>query len=288
MTHISSELRLDLEIFVKEKIKEVIPVSGGDINECFMLHCENSKYFVKFNDANKYPQLFELEADGLRTMGSINGVHVPKIINTNSYAGKSFLILEYLTSTKASEESWKDLARSLAKLHLTKSEEFGYDKDNYIATLIQDNSKKKDWQTFYSENRLLKLGSKLLDRKLFTPRDLRSLGKFCLKINELYPKEQPSLVHGDLWSGNVYHSVDTFYLIDPAVYYGHREMDLGMTALFGGFPRDFYSAYNEVNPLSRGWQKRLHYSQLYPLLVHVALFGHSYLKGVRNILKEFE
>jgi len=121
-----------------------------------------------------------------------------------------------------------------------------------------------------------------------TDSDLKAFGNFFNRLPEIFPEEPPALLHGDLWSGNfMINQAGEAVLIDPAVYFGHREMDLGMSQLFGGFHRQFYSAYNEISPLKPGWEKRLDYCNLYPLLVHVNLFGGSYVHSVKQIIKPF-
>ena len=129
---------------------------------------------------------------------------------------------------------------------------------------------------------------KLFDAGDFSATDIRDADLFCNNLKTIFPSEPPSLLHGDLWAGN-YMIISSGYaaIFDPAVYCGHREMDIGMTKLFGGFDQRFYDAYNETYPLEKQWQKRLPITQLYPLLVHAVLFGGHYISNVKDIVKQF-
>jgi fructosamine-3-kinase len=118
-------------------------------------------------------------------------------------------------------------------------------------------------------------------------REMKNAELLCGKLNQLFPREHPSLLHGDLWSGNFMCSAKGPAIFDPAVYCGHREMDLGMTKLFGGFDNEFYEAYNHTYPLEKDWQKRVPLAQLYPLLVHAILFGGGYASNAANIIRSF-
>ena len=127
----------------------------------------------------------------------------------------------------------------------------------------------------------------LVDAALFSAEDLQQAGTFCTAAGNLFPQEPPALLHGDLWAGNFMISkTGEAAIYDPAVYYGHREMDIGVTALFGGFSQAFYDGYNEVYPLQQDWRQRLPLTQLYPLLVHAVLFGGHYVDSARAILKK--
>ena len=132
------------------------------------------------------------------------------------------------------------------------------------------------------------LVKRLVNTGILTQQDLTTAELFCKRTSELFPTEPPSMLHGDLWSGNFMISTDgNAAIYDPAVYFGHREMDLGMTKLFGGFDQRFYDAYDEVYPLEKNWLKRLPLTQLYPLLVHAVLFGGHYVTSARATMQQF-
>jgi fructosamine-3-kinase len=185
----------------------------------------------------------------------------------------------------ASPVSWEKLGRGLASIHQEQHINFGWESDNYIGSLVQVNTTYSDWHSFYTECRIMPLVKQLVDKGFFSDNDLNCALEWCSKLKDLFPAEPPSLLHGDLWSGNYMITAQADVAIfDPAVYYGHREMDLGMTLLFGGFDQRFYTAYNEAYPLQPGWQQRIAATQLYPLLVHAVLFGGHYVDNVRSEL----
>jgi fructosamine-3-kinase len=193
------------------------------------------------------------------------------------------------------KDFWEDFGMSLAEMHKKPQAYFGFEEDNFIGSLHQSNgtnastgpATKTNWAKFYAEERILPLVDKLITRGDLSKTDRTNAEKLCNKFDSLFPKETPSLLHGDLWSGNFMCAQNGKPCIyDPAVYYGHREMDLGMTKLFGGFDKKFYEAYHATYPLEKNWEQRIPLTQLYPLLVHAILFGGAYVGSVRDILKK--
>jgi fructosamine-3-kinase len=183
--------------------------------------------------------------------------------------------------------NWSAFGAALAKMHQVSAPQFGLGRSNYIGSLVQENTAKGSWAEFYSKLRLYPLMKKIIDRRLLTFDDGKRLDALVRELPSIYPEEKPSLLHGDLWSGNAAFSGNLPCIYDPAVYYGHREMDIAMTYLFGGFPNEMIVSYNSLYPLGRGWRERLEISQLYPLLVHSLLFGGTYTTQVKEILKRF-
>jgi fructosamine-3-kinase len=173
-------------------------------------------------------------------------------------------------------------------MHKQPQEYFGLNEDNYIGSLDQNNDQYSEWYSFYTECRIKPLVKKLFDTGDFSATDIRDADLLCNSLKTILPIEPPSFLHGDLWAGN-YMIISSGYaaIFDPAVYFGHREMDIGMTRLFGGFDQRFYEAYNEAYPLEKGWEKRLPITQLYPLLVHAVLFGGHYISDVKHIFSAF-
>jgi fructosamine-3-kinase len=166
--------------------------------------------------------------------------------------------------------------------------EFGWSSPNYIGSLPQSNKVTNSWASFYQEERLQPQLQLALDKKWLAQEDVPSTSLMMEKLQQLLPAAKPSLLHGDLWGGNYLISASGIpYLIDPAVYYGHQEVDLAMTRLFGGFDTSFYDAYNELLPPNDGWQDRTGLYQLYYLLVHLNLFGSSYLNSVLKWLRYY-
>lgn len=252
------------------------PVSGGCINHTHKIESSAGNFFIKFNSKTRFPGMFEAEAKGLTLLSEAKSIRTPEVILTGTYQAFSFIILEFIETGKRGEDYWENAGIQLAKLHRNTSKEFGLDHDNYIGSLPQSNKLHKNWVTFFISERLLAIGKEII--RPF-------IDKLEKSLNERIPRESPALLHGDLWSGNIMCGSDghaTFF--DPAVYYGHREMDLAMTRLFGGFSHEFYKAYHAEFPLENGFEERVDLYNLYPLLVHVNLFAGSYRDQVNAIL----
>ena len=270
------------------EINNVSSVSGGSINETLKLTTNIGKFFVKKNSASLYPEMFEKEAKGLNILAATNAITVPNVIASGQDDNIAFLILDFIESGQKRIDFWDHFAKKLASLHKNSSDYFGLNHDNYIGSLYQSNKKHDNWIDFFRSERL--------ERQVQLARDHGRMGKdvvdsferFYQKLPEIFPVEQPALIHGDLWGGNyMVNENGDAVIIDPAIYYGHREMDLGMSQLFGGFDSQFYKAYHHHYPLEKGWQQRMDYCNLYPLMVHVNLFGGGYLGSVKSILRKF-
>ncbi len=248
-------------------------VGGGSINDAYRLDgTDGTRYFLKLNDARHLP-MFMAEAAGLAAIAATNTLRVPRAIAHGESGGQGFLVLEYL------ELRWRGDARmlgeQLAALHRCVGDRFGFDRDNFIGTSPQPNSWTKDWVTFWREHRL---GFQLrLAGRNGNGGPLQSLGEELMeKLPAFFDNHtpHPSLLHGDLWSGNHAFLADgTPTLFDPAVYFGDRECDLAMTELFGGYPADFYAAYHATYPLDAGYATRKPLYNLYHILNHANLFG---------------
>ena len=193
------------------------------------------------------------EADGLRALRAA-GVRAPEPLADGHF--------EFLDLRRSGD--WTALGRMLAKLHRTTGPRFGWHRDNYIGALPQENGWCDDWAEFWRERRL---------RPQFKRAGMKP--EFFEELLKDH-RPSPSLLHGDLWNGNAGFTPDGPVMFDPAVYYGDREADLAMTELFGGFPREFYRAYNEAFPLDAGYETRKHLYNLYHLLNHLNLFGSGY------------
>ncbi len=265
-----------------------VPVHGGDINRAYCLTGQAEKYFLKVNEADRYPGMFEKEAQGLNALKNSSTLVVPGVIRSGVVGKEQYLLMQWLEKGSAQSDFWEKFGNGLALLHKREQASFGWPDDNYIGSLPQRNTGHDQWHLFYAECRILPLVKVLVDEKKFTKQEMVMATSFCKKLEELFPPEPPSLLHGDLWAGNYMITANgEAAIFDPAVYNGHREMDIGMTKLFGGFDRVFYEAYNQTYPLQQGWQQRLSLMQLYPLLVHAVLFGGHYVSAAREIIREY-
>lgn len=261
-------------------------VHGGDINDCYCLFTSTGKYFLKVNDKKKYPLMFEKEANGLELLLKNSTLIIPQVIKTGAYDDKQYLLLEWLEKGSPHKDMWEQFGQSLAMMHKHPQQYFGLSEDNYIGSLQQINGKYTHWHTFYAECRILPLIKSLFDSGAYSSKDVKTAEALCAKLEQLFPIEPPSLLHGDLWAGNYFvHSSGYATIFDPAAYYGHREMDLGMTKLFGGFDQRLYNAYDHHYRLEPDWQKRLPLTQLYPILVHAVLFGGHYVSSALNLIR---
>jgi protein-ribulosamine 3-kinase len=263
-------------------------VSGGSINQAYRLEVDGERFFIKVNSASKYPLMFELEAKGLQGLRAEGGPQIPEFV-ANGYADDdAFLILRWIESGRKPTEFGEVFGKQLATLHRQTHKLFGWEEDNYIGSLFQSNSRLKKWHEFYIINRLDPHVEMAFNSGLLSKQHIRNFNTLYSKLDSLVPDEVPALIHGDLWGGN--YLVDANgepVLIDPAVYYGHREMDLAMMYLFGGFDHEVFDHYHANFPLENGWRDRVPLNQLYPLLVHVNLFGLGYVGQVDGALQPF-
>ncbi|NIP57798.1 MAG: phosphotransferase [Gemmatimonadetes bacterium] len=273
------------------EIADLRSVGGGCINPSARLETgEGAAYFLKWNA--RHPGLFVPEADGLRALASSEAVRVPRVVGVKDGGedDPGWLLLEYVPRGSSGPGYGRRLGRELAALHRNRSDAWGWPSDNFIGSLPQPNRRRATWAEFWAEERL----QPQLARARASghrPGTEEAWAELFSRIEELVGPagdEGASLLHGDLWSGNVYPDTrGAPVLVDPAVYRGHREVDLAMTELFGGFPSSFLDAYRESWPLAPGYEEgRRALYQLYPLLVHVNLFGGSYVAATGRALRD--
>ncbi len=270
------------------------PVYGGDINHSYRLHLSNGKrVFLKCNTTQNAP-LFTAEAAGLEALRErgVIGVPQPLAVGTDEGRHISFLILEYVESAQPVKDYWEIFGHELAALHRAAQPPltggpFGFSADNFIGTTPQRNTLSASWVAFFRDFRLLPQIE--LARDILDPGTSRRLSRVLEHLEDYLPEPAfPSLLHGDLWSGNAVCGPDgKAWILDPAAYIGHFEAELAMTELFGGFPESFYSAYHEGNPIDTDYAERRNLYNLYHLLNHLNLFGTSYLRAVREISYQY-
>jgi fructosamine-3-kinase len=261
------------------------PVSGGSINETYRLEgVDGSRYFLKLNGA-RHMQMFVAEAEGLKAIAATNTICVPRPIAHGTADSHGFLVLEYLELSPRGDA--KLLGEQLAALHRCTGRNFGFAHDNFIGTTPQPNGWKNNWIDFWREHRL---GFQLrLAAQNGYNGQLQRLGEKLLDTLVAFfdgYSPQPSLLHGDLWSGNHASLPDgTPVIFDPAPYYGDRECDLAMTELFGGYAANFYATYREAYPLDAGYAGRKELYNLYHILNHANLFGAGYARQAEQMMQ---
>jgi fructosamine-3-kinase len=269
-------------------ILEIRSVGGGCINEAYSLKTNIGKYFIKYNSASAYPGMFEKEAAGLKLLADTKTIEIPKVLSSGENDTNAYLLLQYIESGESSRNFWNDFGTKLADLHRNTKDYFGLDHDNYIGSLVQKNNPHPDFFSFFISQRVEPQLKEARNKGSFSLSETRYFDSLFNTIHNIIPAEKPALIHGDLWSGNFMVTQNgSSCLIDPAVYYGHREADIAMTQLFGGFDPEFYHTYNQTWPMENNWQKRMDIFNLYPLLVHVNLFGGSYAQQVLRIIRQF-
>ncbi|PUZ21671.1 hypothetical protein DCC81_24075 [Chitinophaga parva] len=279
---------LSRQLGVKIQINRTVSIAGGDINDTYRIESNEGQWFLKMNNAQKYPGMFAKEYDGLQTLARTGAIKVPQPILYGTAGPHAFLVTELIEKGRLVSDFWENFAASLAQLHRHSQPNFGYHTSNYIGNLKQYNTAYSSWPVFYAMNRLLPLAREAYDQQKMDKETVKQLELLSKRLPDIFPSEPPSLIHGDLWSGNfMVGNNGKACIYDPAVYYGHREMDLAMTRLFGGFDTRFHYAYQAVFPLSHGWQSRIGVCQLYPLLVHYVIFGGSYFSDIKEVLNEF-
>lgn len=269
-------------------ITGIKPVSGGSINHVYRLEAMNRDLLIKLNKASLHPGMFNREADALGLIAATETIGVPEVIRTGIYDDYSFLLLEWIEKAPPTGRAMANLGRQLAAMHRCTSNAFGLDHDNFMGALHQSNKNHANWSAFFIQERLMPMVKMGAGLKHLTAKDQLNFDQLYNRLPELFDEGPPSLIHGDLWSGNyLIGENETPFLIDPALAFGNRECDIAMTTLFGGFSGPFYTAYNEAFPLANGWQERLGLWNLYPLLVHLNLFGAGYLYQVRENLVQY-
>jgi protein-ribulosamine 3-kinase len=259
-------------------IRSVRALSGGDINEAYAVTLDDERAcFVKTN-RRAPPGMFAAEARGLAWLAEARALRIPSVIA----ADDRWLILELVRPGTPTPSFDEDLGRGLATIHRVGAPSFGLDHDNFIGRLPQSNRPAGSWSDFYRDERLEPQVRLAADAGLMPPSLRRAFTRlFTVLPERVGPAEPPARLHGDLWGGNVMcDDRGGPCLIDPASYAGHREVDLAMMRLFGGFRDRTFAAYAESYPLAEGHAKRVPLYQIYPLLVHVNLFGGSYVESV--------
>ncbi len=268
---------------LEEALGEPLSLAGSGL----LRASSGKEYFLKTGPAS---EAFRCEANGLRELARSGAIPVAEAVTV----GDDFILTGYIARRAPAPGFFEEFGRSLARLHRFRGESFGFYEDNFIGANPQSNlaqgEERTDWAAFYFRKRLLPQ-YRLAERNGYaTARLRRGFLQMESRLESILQEseEPPCLLHGDLWNGNyLCGPEDRAILIDPAVYYGHREADLAMTRLFGGFPESFYRAYREEYPLPEGWEYRENLYKLYHLLNHLNLFGAGYLSDVEGVFSSY-
>ncbi|GAB4091392.1 fructosamine kinase family protein [Flaviaesturariibacter terrae] len=264
-------------------------VGGGSINSCGKVTlADGRRLFLKRNSAPNFPQLLSLEMAGLKFIAEPQLVRTPKVMDQWEDADYQYLLLEWIDQETPGPAFWEDFGRRLAALHATLGETFGGVPDNYMGSVPQRNVSHDNWTDFFLAERLLPAARRCQLRDLMGMDDIRRIERLIDPLDGLFADARPCRVHGDLWSGNFLCAAGGEpVLIDPAPYWGERSVDLAMTTLFGGFDARFYAAYDEVAALHPEHKAQWALMNLYPLLIHLYLFGSSYYGAIDRTLRSF-
>lgn len=260
-----------------------IPVAGADVNQAYRIVDKDKTFFLKLHHGVGQA-FFETEIRGLSELGQI--VRVPEVCQAGKTKDGGFLLMEWIEPGKGHSE---DIGNALAKLHRRYSNQFGFEENNFYGVLPQNNQQSASWTDFYINARLLPQVEIAKKYNHWNKKREAAFNRLLQTVAEKWQglKVTPRLLHGDFWGGNVFFSAEGEpVFVDPAVYYGHREMDLAIARLFGGFRHGFFSAYEEAFPLEDGWEERLPVYQLYYLLGHLNMFGESYGSAVDETMRQ--
>jgi len=260
-------------------------VTGGCINNGVQIATSIGESFFLKTNPTPPPDMFEREYEGLIAINKNNSLKIPKPY----HFGSNFILMEDLKPAQKIKNYWETFGRLLASLHNYKGEQFGFSSDNYIGRTPQVNTWTSDGFIFFKESRIRYIAEMVRKKGLIGDDIHHRILNLSNRITTLVPEQPPSLIHGDLWSGNaITDSTGGPAIIDPAVNYGWAEAELAMTTLFGSFPEKFYESYIEVNQLEPGYQSRFPFYNIYHVLNHVLLFGRGYLGMVIDILNLYE
>jgi fructosamine-3-kinase len=274
-----------VEHLLGQAVVATTPVAGGDICTSTRVRLSDGSSALVKTRAGAPEGFFETEARGLRWLAEPGAVDVAEVLAVEH----DCLVLRWIEPARPTAETAAALGRSLAGLHASGADEFGADQDGFIASLPLPNRPAPTWPEFFATRRVLPYLKLAFDRGHVEPEDVRTIEVLVGRITEVAgPEEPPARIHGDLWSGNVVWSIEHGTLIDPAAHGGHRETDLAMLALFG-LPhlQRLVDAYRDRHPLADGWEERQPMHQLFPLLVHAALFGGHYARRAAEAASRF-
>lgn len=262
--------------------------SGGCISHAAEIVTEEGAFFIKWGAAST-TNTFATEQRDLDMLQGKSSLRVPAPLSWGEMEGQYFLLMEAIEVGSNTAAYWENIGNGIAELHQHTAKDHGLLYDNFIGRLVQKNTFTSSWHQFFIEQRLNVQLELALKNKLVDTAFARKYTSLYDKLPNIIPDLPPSLLHGDLWSGNILAAVGNHAcVIDPAVYYGSREIEIAFTYLFGGFDPLFYKSYNNAFPLAKGFEERIPIYNLYPLMVHANMFGAAYLASVKSTINLFQ
>lgn len=272
---------------LNSNIAQKVELGGGDFAQSYRADLKDGRTVFIKTHRQPPPGFFSTEAAGLKWLRDSAKVNVPEVLGFSDEP--PFLALEWVEIGAGNADTEKTFGRELAQLHQMSFSCFGRPDSRTTGSQAVPNKPTESWAEFYATQRLLPLAQLAHDKSALSSKCISMLEKVCHRLTEFgAADEPPSLLHGDLWAGNrVIDCTNKSWLIDPAAHGGHREFDLAMMQLFGGYGQDCYAAYNEMFPLQSGWKDRVALHQLAPLAVHAIKFGGSYRSATQNALANY-
>jgi fructosamine-3-kinase len=267
-------------------VADTARLSGGDVAESFRMHLADGRTVFAKTHRSPPPEFFQTEANGLTWLRASGAVAVPEVLAVD----EGLLVLEWIDEGAPTATTEADLGRALAGLHRSGAECFGRSDRRTTGSRRLPNEPCDTWAAFYASQRLLPLARLAAEADALSPRSIQRLERVADRLPELGgPPEPPARLHGDLWGGNrLVDAAGRSWLIDPAAHGGHREFDLAMMRLFGGFGPDCFAAYAGDHPLAEGYEERVALHQLAPLVVHALKFGGGYVGAVNKALRALD
>ena len=272
--------RLNILSTIKSSVEQTLPLTGGSICHTQLLKTATGESYV-YKQLNNAPKdLFTCEQTSLATLAATGIFKTPKVYNV----GQNAILLQYIDIIESTNKHWYRLGEQLAQLHCITNDAYGFHENNFIGTVPQQNTWQDNWPNFYREQRLLPL----IQHSLFNYDDHQRWQKLLARLDDfLDNSEPPALLHGDLWNTNILFSEEDIYLIDPAVYYGSREIEIAYLEFVGDLHHPLLEAYQANYHLATDYAERKKLYLLYPYLVHLHLMGAMYLPGIRKILRYY-
>jgi fructosamine-3-kinase len=286
---IPETIQIRLQNFFKTSKLSFQSVAGGSINSAFAFEVNHKKYFLKFNHHKHYPDIITFEVEGLKAIADTNQINTPDIVLSEIVDDYEILVLPFIANEQVGKAFWEKFGSQLAAMHKeSTADAFGWHQDNYLGSLKQHNTQVENWTNFWTNQRVKPQLKLAVDSGSLNKNDIALFEKLFKEADNIFPKVRPCLVHGDLWSGNfIANNEYGPTLIDPAIHYSHFETDLAFTYLFGGFDSTFYKSYEESNALEHGFINRKDIYNLYPLLLHINLFGSAYYTPIKRTISRF-